>query len=368
MIPYARQSIDKADIAAVAKALRAPLLTQGPLVARFEAALAKKCGARYAVAVGNGTEALHLAYLAAGLRSGDEVITTPNTFVATTNMLLAVGAKPMFADIRLDTYNIDEKSIEGMITPRTKAIVPVHFAGQSADMAAIGGIAKKHDLLVIEDACHALGGDYRGLPVGGSSYSSMTVLSFHAIKSITTGEGGAVLTNDRVFYEKLVALRSHGTKKDVNGFNVMTSFGYNYRLTDIQAALGLSQLTKLGAFVKKRRAAAKLYALHLKDVSGITLPSEAGNSGSAWHLYVIRTIRKVDRLPLMKHLRSKGIGVNFHYPAVYRQPYYKRFRHAASRCPNMELYHGTTLTLPLHVHLTERDIISISRAVASYFA
>ncbi len=230
MIPYGRQQIDKKDMESVIGVLGSDFLTQGPKTKELEEKLARYCGSKYAVLVCNGTAALHLAYLAAGIKNGDEVITTPNTFAATSNMLLLLGAKPVFCDIRLDTYNIDESRIEKLINKRTKAIVPVHFAGHPCEMGAILKIAKKHKLIVIEDACHALGAEYKNKKIGG--LGDMTTFSFHPVKSITTGEGGAILTNNENYYHKLLELRSHGIHKDENGFNVMTCLGYNSRLTD----------------------------------------------------------------------------------------------------------------------------------------
>src|SRR3989339_21811 len=268
-IPYGKQTIDTQDIKTVEATLKSDWLTQGPKIQAFEKALANYCRAKYAVAVSSGTAALHLAYLATGLAHGDEVITTPNTFVATTNMVLACGAKPVFADIRLDTYNLDETKIETLITPRTKMIVPVHFAGQPAEMSTILRLAKKHQLLVIEDACHALGAEYQNKKIGALG-SDMTIFSFHPVKPITTGEGGAIVTNNRKYYAQLLLLRSHGIKKDRRGFNVMTALGYNYRLTDIQSSLGLSQLKKLDRFLTKRRQIVGWYQAELKQISKIT--------------------------------------------------------------------------------------------------
>jgi len=298
MIPYGRQFIDKEDIEAVLKILKSDWITQGPKIQEFEKALAKYCGARYAVVCSSGTAALHLAYLTAGLKKGDEVITSPNTFAATANMLLAVGAKPVFCDIRLDTYNIDESQIEKLIISRTKAIVPVHFAGHPCEMEKISKIAKKHKLLVIEDACHALGAKYKNLKVGSCKYSDMAVFSFHPVKSITTGEGGAILTNNEKFYKKLILLRSHGIHKDEKDKNIMTELGYNYRLTDIQAALGISQFKKLDGFIRARRRVIKWYEKELKNIKDIILPQELKDIYSAWHIYVIRTrdLKARDRL------------------------------------------------------------------------
>lgn len=368
MIPYARQHISRRDIAAVAAAAGSDWLTQGPRVRDFETALAAYCGARYAVACSSGTAGLHLAYLAAGIGKGDEIITSPNTFAATANMALATGARPVFCDIRMDTYNLDEQDIAKRITKKTKAIVPVHFAGQAADMPAIKSIAKKHKLLIIEDACHALGARLGKERVGSCKYSDMAVFSFHAVKPITTAEGGAILTNSKKYYEKLVLLRSHGVKKDKNGFNVMTELGYNYRLTELQAALGLSQLKKLNAFIRKRRAAVRVYEQGLKDLEAIILPQEAAGNYSGWHVYVIRTKKASDRLPLYRHLQKLGIGANFHFPAVYSHPYYQELGYTKNSCPNMEAYHKTAITLPLYPDLTGTEIRRVIRAIKDFYA
>src|SRR3989338_1978824 len=344
-IPYGKQNIDKNDINAVLKVLKSDFLTQGPKVLEFEQKLAKYCGVKYAIACNSGTSALYLAYLVAGLKAGDEVITTPNTFVATSNMLLAIGVKPVFCDIRLDTYNINEKKIEKLITKKTKAIVPVHFAGQPADMDKITRIAKKHKLLVIEDSCHALSAKYKNKKIG--SISPMSVFSFHPVKNITTGEGGAITTNNKNYYQKILSLRSHGIKKDKKGFNIMTELGYNYRLTDIQAALGVSQLKRLDEFIKKRRRIATWYQTELKSLPEVILPLELRGNFSSWHIYVIRVKHPKDRDRLASHLKSTGIGVNFHYPAVYSHPFYRRHGYRSPKFANMDLYHRSCLTLPI---------------------
>lgn len=367
MIPYAKQHIEKRDLRAVVAALRSDWLTQGPRVLAFEKVLAAYCGVKYAVAVSNGTAALHLAYLVAGLRPGEEIITSPNTFVATTNMAVVLGARPVFVDIRLDTYNLDENRVENLITKKTRAIVPVHFAGQPCDLTAIRAIAKKHKLLVIEDACHALGARLGKVKIGSCRYSDMAVFSFHAVKSITTGEGGAVLTNNKKFYDQLKLLRSHGIHKDKNGFNVMTELGYNYRLTELQAALGVEQLKKLDKFTKLRHRIVKWYEQELKGVADIILPTNLAGNYSAWHLYVVRTKKKSDRLPLYRYLLKSGIGVNWHYPAVYSHPYYKKLGFKNIACPQMDNYGQTAITLPLHLELAKKDIKLIARAVKSYF-
>ena len=367
MIPYGRQNIDQSDINAVVKALKSDWLTQGPKVLEFEKALAKYCGAKYAVAVSNGTAALHLAYLTAGIKKRDEVITTPNTFAATSNMILAVGAKPVFCDIRLDTYNIDESKIENLITKRTKAIAPVDFAGQPCEMREIKQIAKKYNLLVIEDACHALGAKYKNIKTGSCKYSDMVIFSFHPVKPITTGEGGAVLTDNKKYYEKLISLRSHGIYKDKKGKNTMTELGYNYRLTDIQAALGISQLKKLDGFIKKRRQIVKWYEDELGDVENIILPKELADNYSGWHIYVIRTRKEGYRDGLMECLKKNKIGVNFHYPAVYSHPYYRKNGYNNVKLKNMENYHHACVTLPCHTMITKNNIKYIAKLIKDFF-
>jgi len=367
IIPYGRQSIDQLDIAAVVKVLKSDYLTTGPKIAEFENALAKYCGAKYAVVACNGTAALHLAYEAVGLGSGDEVITTPNTFVATTNMVLNVGAKPIFCDIRNDTYNINEDKIEKLITKKTKAIVPVHFAGHPCEMKKIRKIATKHHLLVIEDACHALGAKYCGSRIGSCQFSDLTVFSFHPVKSITAGEGGAILTNNRQYYEKMKLLRSHGIQKDKNGFNVMLEMGFNYRLTDFQAALGINQLKKIDKFINKRHKLVELYKNELIECSQIILPSEMEGILSSWHLFVIRTKKVQDRLPLYKFLLKNSIGVNFHYPVIYNHPYYQKNIVNKNGCNFAELYEKTAITLPLYPLMTKVEIKFISDKIKDFF-
>ncbi len=364
-IPYGRQTIDDSDIKAVVKVLRSDWLTQGPAVREFEASLAKYCNAKYAVAVSNGTAALHLAYLAAGLGVGDEIITTPNTFVATTNMLLAVGTKPVFCDIRLDNHNIDEAKIEKLITPETKALVPVHFAGHPCDMAKILRIAKKYNLLVIEDACHALGASYKNKKIG--SIGDMTVFSFHPVKSITTGEGGAILTNNPDFYKKLMHLRTHGITKDGNGFNVMTALGYNYRITDIQTALGISQLKKLDGFAKKRQQVFNTYKKELANVKDVITPSITKDSVSSNHLFVIRTKNPAKRDALANFLKQNSIGVNFHYPTVYSHPYYRDNGYRDLALKNADLYHNSCITLPLYATLKTSQIKYVCNKIKEFF-
>lgn len=363
---YGCQNVNTADIKAVVAVLESDLITQGPRVKEFEEKLAKYCGAKYAVLVSNGTAALHIAYLAAGIKAGDEVITTPNTFVATSNMLMVAGAKPVFCDIRNDTLNIDEEKIEKLITAKTKAIVPVHFAGVPCEMDKIINIAKKHKLAVIEDACHALGAEYKNKKIGG--VGDMTVFSFHPVKSITTGEGGAVLTNNENFYKKMLSLRGHGIHKDQNNFNVMTEMGYNYRMTDIQAALGISQLKRLDNFVKIRRKVTGWYKKNLKKIDEIIMPKEEDkNHLSSWHLYIIRVKNQNDRVPLYNFLKENKVEVNFHYPAVYSHPYYRNNGFKNLFLPNEEIYYKSCITLPLHTKLSEKDVLYVCGVIKKFF-
>ncbi|OGF24386.1 UDP-4-amino-4,6-dideoxy-N-acetyl-beta-L-altrosamine transaminase [Candidatus Falkowbacteria bacterium RIFCSPLOWO2_02_FULL_45_21] len=367
MIPYGRQSIDNRDIQAVVKVLKSDWLTQGPNVPAFERELAKSIGAKYALVCSSGTAALHLAFLAAGLRPGDEVITTPNTFAATSNMLAAVGAKPIFCDIRLDTYNIAENKIEELINKKTKAIVPVHFAGQPCEMARIRRLAKKYKLSIIEDACHALGARYKKDNIGNGRYSDMAVFSFHPVKSITTGEGGAILTNSKKYYKKMILLRNHGIYKDRSGKNVMVELGFNYRLTDIQAALGISQLKKLDKFIQARRRVAGWYKSELADIKEIILPRELINNYSSWHIFVVRTAAPSDRDKLVKYLKDRGIGVNFHYSAVYSHPFYRTHGYKNLKLDAEDMYDRTCLTLPCYAGLPRPWVRRISRIIKAYY-
>lgn len=368
MIPYGCHFIDEDDISDVVAVLRSGNLTMGPKIEEFELALARTVGAKYAVVVNNGTSALHLAYLAGGIARGDEVITTPNTFVATTNMIIACGGKPVFCDIRKDNWNIDETKIEKLITEKTKAVVPVHFGGHPCEMDTIWNIAKKHGLMIIEDAAHALGSRYRNLPIGGGK-SDMVTFSFHPVKPITTGEGGAVVTDNSEYYEKMKLLRSHGVIKDKNGFNVMKELGFNYRLTDVQSALGLNQLKKLERFMDTRHALVRMYEEKLGAVRKIVLPRELPGITSSWHIYVIRVVNPADRMPLYKHLIRNGVGVNFHYPAVYSHPFYKKrgYTSLSSGMREMSLYEKSAITLPLHVRLRAKDVQFISAVIIKYF-
>ena len=363
MIPYGHQYIDKKDINSVIDVLNSDFLTQGPKIEEFEKKLNKYCNSRYSVVCVNGTSALLLAYRACGLRNGDEVITTPNSFVATTNMLLMLGVKPVFCDIRMDTYNIDENEIEKLITKKTKAIVVVHFSGHSCEMETIYKIAKKYKLLIIEDAAQALGASYKNSKIGSCKYSDITISSFHPVKSITTGEGGVIFTNNKKYYEKLILLRNHGIYKDKNGKNVMTDLSANYRMTDIQAALGISQLDKINNFIKKRRQVIKWYKKELRELKEIILPVELDKNYSAWHIYIIRIKNSKLRDKLLQYLKNNGIGANFHYPAIYSHPYYRKNGYKNIKLKNEEIYQNSCITLPCYTSLKLKDIKYIKKII-----
>lgn len=372
MIPYSRQWVDKDDIQEVIKVLKSPFITQGPKVKEFEESIAQYCGSTYAVSFSSGTAALHAAYYAAGFSAGDEVITSPLTFAATANMLMAVGVVPVFTDIETVTGNLDPRTVEKKITKKTKAIVGVDYAGLPVDISALKKIAKKHKLVFIEDAAHALGASYGKKKVG--AHADMTMFSFHPLKSITTGEGGAIVTNNKEYYEKLLLFRSHGITKDkkklINKnnpawYHEMHDLGYNYRITDIQAALGVSQMKKLDLFMEKRRALALRYQEELKDLKNFILPKVSPGSESSWHLFPLRLA------PEKKHLRDfcfnelqkAGIGVQVHYIPVYRHPYYAARGYKKGLCPNAELFSESEISIPIFPALSQKDQTKIIKVI-----
>jgi len=364
MIPYGHQWIDDKDIIEAVKVLKTDWLTQGPKVEEFEKAVAKYCQIRYAVAVSSGTAALHAAYAAAGIEAGDEVITTPLTFAATANAAVYCGGKPVFVDIESDTLNINPELIEGLITPKTKAIVAVDFTGLPCDYDQVFKIAKKHNLLVIEDACHALGSEYKGKKIG--SFSDMTVLSFHPVKNITTGEGGMILTNNKDFYDKLKVFRNHGiVKKPENGrwYYEIEEPGFNYRITDFQCALGQSQLKKINKFIKRRREIARAYNKALKSITEIILPAEKNYAKSAYHIYPVQ-IKKGDRRKIFEGLQKIGLGVQVHYMPLHLHPFYrKKFGYKKGDFPVAEEYYKRAITLPLYPKMTNKDVIYVVKSI-----
>lgn len=360
-IPYGRQSIDEKDIQAVTEVLCSDYLTTGPKVAEFEKKVADYVDAKYAVAVCNGTAALHIACLAAGINKGDEVITTPITFAASSNCVLYCGGTPVFADIDADTYNISPEEIEKKITEKTKAVIPVHFAGQPCDMDAVAKIAKEHGLIVIEDAAHALGASYHGKKIGSLS-SDMACFSFHPVKPITTGEGGMVVTDNEELYQRLLLFRSHGITRNTEmmtenqgaWYYQQLELGYNYRITDISCALGISQLAKLEFFLKRRRRIAERYNEAFQGISGIKTPMRLPGCESGWHLYMAQFMEK-DRKEVFDQLREAGVGVNVHYIPVYKHPYYQKHGYADCCCPNAEAFYDRAVSLPIFPGLTEEE-------------
>lgn len=371
-IPYGKQWIDEDDIQAVIAVIRSDWLTQGPAIGQFERALAEYCGAQHAVVFNSGTSALHGAYFVLGLGDGDEFITSPNTFVATANAGLYLGARPVFVDIEDDTGNIDVSKIEEKITNKTKLITPVHYAGSLADMEKINILARKHDLFIVEDACHALGSLYKGERTGACRYSDMTVFSFHPVKHITTGEGGAVLTNNKDFYEKLLFFRTHGISKkdfineaDGDWYYEMQYLGYNYRMTDIQAALGVSQLKKLEDFVQKRREIAKIYEESFKGNPYFDIPAEREYFFSSYHLYPVRLKDKYAgrKREIFSRLRQRGIGVQIHYIPVYLHPYYKKLGFDKGLCPVAEGFYRKVMSLPIYPAMEDGAALHVSEKV-----
>lgn len=356
-IPYGKQLIDEEDIQAVVDVLRSDYLTTGPKVAEFEQKVADYVGAKYAVAVSNGTAALHIACLAAGIGQGDEVITSPITFAASANCVFYCGGTPIFADIDAESYNIAPGEIEKKITKKTKAIIPVHYTGQPCDMDIITKIAKRYGLFVIEDAAHALGASYKRKKIG--SISDMTCFSFHPVKPITTGEGGMVVTNNEELYKRLVLFRSHGITRDGElmtenqggWYYQQLELGYNYRITDISCALGCSQMNKLDIFLEKRCEIAARYDDAFREINNIKIPKQLEGSQSGWHLYVIQVMGKKRKEGFDK-LRAMGIGVNVHYIPVYKHPYYQKHGYDGCFCPNAEEFYDRAISLPIHPNLT----------------
>ena len=369
LLPYGRQTLTETDVAAATEVLRSDWLTTGPKVAEFEEAIADYVDARHGVSFSSGTAALHAAVLAAGLKPGDEAITTPLTFCATANAALYGGGTPVFADVRDETLTIDPKEVERRITPKTKALLPVDYAGQPADLDALLALADRHELLVIEDAAHALGAKYRSRMVG--SISHMSVFSFHAVKHLTTGEGGMVTTNNGEFVQRLREVRNHGIDSDARARQAdgqwhyeMTTLGFNYRLTDIACALGLAQLPRLSANLARRRAIAARYGKALATVPSLTLPIVAADVTSAWHLYPVRVDASIDRAEVFNALRAEGLGVNVHYIPVHLHPYYRsRFGYRGGEFPIAETASGRLISLPMFHGMTDEDVDDVIFAV-----
>jgi len=372
LLPYGHQSIDEADIQAVVATLRSDWLTTGPRIAEFEEAFAARTGARHAVSFSSGTAALHAAAFAAGLKAGDEAITSPLSFVATANCVLYQQAVPVFADVSPDTLNLDPELAAARLTPRTRVILPVDYAGHPADLSPILDLAERRGLVVIEDASHALGAGYKGRHVG--SLAHMTVFSFHPVKHITTGEGGMVTTDNAKFAETLRRFRNHGISSDARQRQAagqwhyeMVLLGFNYRLTDIACALGIQQLKKLEANLARRRQIAARYTDAFREIHEVVPPAVRHGIDPAWHLYPIRLDRtrlKADRGQVFTALRAENIGVNVHYIPVHRHPYYReRFGYRGGEYPVAEDAYERLISLPMFHGMSEQDVDDVIRAV-----
>jgi len=360
-IPYGRQAVDEDDIRAVSEALRAAMLTTGPRVAGFEDAVCRFTGAGYGVAVSSGTAALHAAMHAIGAGKGDEVIVPAITFLATANAVVYQGAKPVFADIAPDSLLLDPADVEKKITPRTRAIIAVDYAGQPCDYDRLRRIAECHNLVLVADACHSLGGTYKGKNVG--QLADLTVFSFHPVKHITTGEGGMVVTDNKKLALAMRRFRNHGIDRDhrqreneITHRYDMTTLGYNYRLSDIQCALGISQLRKLPAWLARRQEIAAIYQEELAGSKALSLPAAKSNTGHAWHLYVVQLAENINRDKVFREMRARGIGVNVHYRPVYLNSFYQEAGYEYGLCPIAEKAYERLLSLPMYPGLSDSDV------------
>lgn len=372
-IYYGKQYIDQADIDAVVASLKSDLITCGPRTEELEKKLCEITGAKYAVMVANGTAALHLAAMAAGFQEGDEVIVSSITFAASSNCVLYCGATPVFADIRPDTYNIDPASVRRLITPKTKGIIAVDFTGQAVEVEEIRAICEEYDLVFIEDAAHSIGTKYKGKPVG--SLADMTCFSFHPVKTVTGGEGGAVTTNDYELYRKLMRLRTHGITRnqeemanptDARWYNEQVELGYNYRITDFQSALILSQLNKLPAFAKRRKEIVEMYDQAFTDIPQIKVQQEIPESDTVRHLYILRLNLKqlsCDRRQFFDAMYAENICSQVHYLPVYWHSYYEKLGYEKGICPNAEAFYDEVMSLPLHYSVKEEDVMDVIHAV-----
>lgn len=372
-IPYGMHCIDEEDINEVVNVLRSSWITTGPKIKEFEDALRAYIGCRYCTVVNSGTSALDIAVQSLDIPEGSEIITTPFTFVATSNAIIYNGHRPVFADICSDTFNIDPEDIRRKITENTKAIIYVDYAGHPCDIRELKEIADEFDLYLIEDACHSIGAQYQQKKVG--KFADLTIFSFHPVKHITTGEGGAVVTDNKEMYEKLSLLRTHGIDKnsmdrygpDASWAYDMKSLGRNYRMTDFQAALGISQLKKLDGFIEKRSEIVSQYHELLGEVESIRLPVLKNNVKHAWHIYTILLNQSIDRDEVFKYMRTANIGVNVHYIPVYRHSYYvNRFKIDPNDFPCAEAVFKKIITLPLHPRMSDEDIRYISNKIENY--
>lgn len=370
---YGHQYIDEADIQAVTEVLRSDYLTCGPKIGELEKKLCALTGAKYAVVCANGTAALHIAALSAGVGEGDEVITTPITFAASANCALYCGARPVFADIDPETYNIDPAKVEAAITPRTKAVVAVDYTGQSVDLLPLLEICKKNGLTLIEDGAHVIGTTYKGQPNG--SVADMTTFSFHPVKTVTGGEGGAVLTNNEALYKKLLLYRAHGITRDESlmehvpdgpWYYEQIALGYNYRMTDIQAALIISQLDKLPMFRARRKEIVRRYDEAFGKMPELFVQREIPESDTTRHLYILRIVPeklKIDRRRFFDALAAENVHGNVHYIPTYYFPYYEKLGYRRGLCPNAEKLYEEIVSLPLYYAMSDEDTESVIEAV-----
>ena len=370
---YGHQYIDEADIQAVEEVMKSDYLTCGPKIGELEKKLCDVTGAKYAVVCANGTAALHIAALCAGVGEGDEVITTPITFAASANCALYCGARPVFADIDPETYNIDPAKVEAAITPRTKAVVAVDYTGQSVELGPIRESCKKHGLVLIEDGAHVIGTTYKGRPNG--SIADMTTFSFHPVKTVTGGEGGAVLTNDEILYKKLLLYRAHCITReeklmehepDGPWYYEQISLGYNYRITDMQAALIISQLDKLPMFSARRKEIVKRYDEAFRKMPELFVQREIPESDTTRHLYILRIVPeklKINRRQFFDALAAENVHCNVHYIPTYYFPYYEKLGYRRGLCPHAEKLYEEILSLPLYYAMSDEDVESVIEAV-----
>jgi perosamine synthetase len=371
LLPYGRQSIDAVDIGAVVEVLNSDWLTTGPKIGEFEERFAAWVGARYAVSFSSGTAALHGAAFAAELGSGDDAITTPMTFCATANCILYQGATPVFADVSPDTLNLDPGEVSRRLSSRTKAIIAVDYAGHPAALDELGQLAKAQGALLIEDACHALGAEFQGKRAG--TIADMTVFSFHPVKHLTTGEGGMVATNDARLAETLRRFRNHGISSEARQrqesgqwFYEMVLLGFNYRLTDIACALGLSQLQRLAANLARRREIAAQYTAAFRDLPAVVVPAVRDGVNPAWHLYPLRLnleLLSVGRDEIFRALRAENIGVNVHYIPVHQHPYYRERFKSKETYPVAEDAYRRLISLPMFHAMTAQDVEDVIHAL-----
>lgn len=383
-IGYGRQSIDKSDVAAVKKVLESDWLTQGPVVGQFEAALCRYTGAKFAAVVNSGTSALHLAGLALGWKSGDVILTVPTTFVASANCILYAGARPDFVDISWKSYTIDVERLKDKLKKvsrrgkRIKAVIAVDYAGHPCDWSALRKLSDRYGFQLIDDACHALGAEYQGENICNARYADAVILSFHPLKHITTGEGGAVLTNEKTIHNLVKRLSSHGivkkqgqTAAKMPWYYEMIQLGFNFRLSDLQCALGINQLRKINGFLRKRREIARLYRSLLSELPGLTLPPESDEIRHAYHLFpVCVDFNRIDRTKadLFRHMASRNIFCQVHYIPVHLQPYYRRnFSFTPGQFPVSEKFYQCEVSLPIYPTLRREELNKIIRTFREFF-